>query len=63
MRLVSRSDEFVSRTNVFPIRPGHAVTRDDPKLTAFRGLLIAGSVSLLFWGVCLAALWVIRTRP
>lgn len=62
MRFVSRSEHIVSRTNVFPIRAGLAATHDDTKRTAFRGLLIAGTVSSLFWGICLVALWIMRSR-
>ena len=59
MRFVSRSEHLVSRSNVLPIRASHSATRDDDQLAAFRGLLIAGSVSVLFWGVCLTAVWLI----
>lgn len=62
MRFVSQSEHVVSRNNVFPIRATQPAVRDDSNLTAFRGLLIAGSVSLLFWGVCFA-LWMMRARP
>ena len=61
MHFVSRSEHIVSKTNVYPIRASQPAVRDDSNLTAFRGLLIAGSVSLLFWGVCLA-LWMMRAR-
>ena len=62
MRFVYRSDPVVSRTNVFPIRASQQADRDESNLTAFRGLLIAGSMSLLFWGLCLAAVWMVRAR-
>jgi hypothetical protein len=42
------------------MRVRHSTTRDNLQLTAFRGLLIAGSVSVLFWGVCLGAYWLLR---
>jgi len=60
MRFVSRSEQFVSRSNVLPMRASYSVTRDDFQPTAFRGLLIAGSVSILFWGICLTAFWLLR---
>jgi hypothetical protein len=62
MRFVQRSEHAVSRSNVLPIRASQPAMRDDSDLTAFRGLLIAASMSLLFWGVCLTTLWLLRMR-
>jgi hypothetical protein len=62
MRFISRADQFGDQSNVFPMRPNHVVRRDGPELTAFRGLLIAASLSALFWGVCATAVWLLRSR-
>ena len=62
MRYVSRVERTGSDSNLFFLRPGQNVVRDEPGLTAFRGLIIAASLSALFWGVCLTAIWVMRVR-
>jgi hypothetical protein len=59
MRLVSRFEPEGSNSNVFAMRASHALLRGSPQPTAFRGWLIAGSISALFWGVCLTAIWLL----
>lgn len=62
MRFVSRSGQFGDQSNVFPMRRHYDVRRHEPELTAFRGLLIAASLSALFWGVCATAVWLMYFR-
>jgi hypothetical protein len=67
MRLVYRSERNTTKSNV--VRMPHSKlnivdnTIDQPELTAFRGFLIAATFSALFWGICLTAVWLLRTRP
>ena len=62
MRYVSRGEPAHPRLNVISL-PG--IDHDDvvePELTAMRGIVIAATVSALFWGLCITAVWLIRTR-
>jgi len=62
MRYVSRVERTRSSSNFISLRDGRPVDHEDAGLSAFRGLLVAASMSALFWGVCLTALWLLRTR-
>jgi hypothetical protein len=62
MRFVSRVEHAHPPSNVFILPSAEHRTDNEPELTAVRGLLIAASLSALFWGVCIAAVWLIRTR-
>jgi len=62
MRVVSRIEYPADHSNILPMPASRATVRDEHGPSAFRGLLIAASLSALFWGVCLTALWLMRTR-
>lgn len=62
MRLVSRAGRLDGPSNVLSMRPKHAALRDEPELTTFRGLLVATSLSALFWAACITAFWLMRSR-
>jgi hypothetical protein len=62
MRFVSRAGDHHERSNVFTMSRTRSVRQTDPELTAFRGLLIAATASALFWGACITAIWLLRSR-
>ena len=62
MRHVSRVERSVSNSNFIALHADRPVSHDEPGLSAFRGLLVAASVSALFWGACLTAIWLLRSR-
>ena len=62
MRYISRVERTRSNSYFVSLRDGRSADHEDPGLSAFRGLLVAASMSALFWGVCLTALWLLRTR-
>lgn len=61
MRDVSRVERLGSNSNIIPLRVARSIGHDEPGLNAFRGLLVAASMSALFWGVCLTAIWLLRS--
>lgn len=62
MRYLSRVQRAGSISRMPSPRPLRLLKRDEPELSAFRGLLVAASLSALFWGACLTALWLLRLR-
>jgi len=62
MRYFSRVERSGSNSNLIALHVDRSISHDVPGLSAFRGLLVAASVSALFWGACLAALWLLRSR-
>jgi hypothetical protein len=44
------------------VRANRSVMRDDSGITAFRGMLVAASLSALFWGACFTIVWLLRSR-
>ena len=64
MRVPSRTTHGGVTANLLPSHNEPLAQDDDePGLGAFRGLLVALSFSLLFWGVCITAIWLLRARP
>ena len=62
MRFASRASSAFSKSDLQAHRANRSILRDDPDLTAFRGLLIAASLSALFWAACVTAFWLLRSR-
>jgi len=62
MRLVSRFERNASNPNVLTMRSIQSIADEEPELTAFRGFLIAASVSAVLWAACLTAVWFVRNR-
>ena len=62
MRFASRPTNPVVAPDLLPPHNHLLETDDLPELSAFRGLLVALSFSVLIWGVCLTAFWLLRAR-
>lgn len=62
MRLVPRFERCASNPNLLTMRPLQSGTNEGPEPTAFRGFLIAASVSAILWAVGLTAVWYLRGR-
>jgi len=62
MRLVSRIERSGSNLGMIPFDAYHPAEKDAPGVSAFRGLLVAATMSALFWGLCLTAIWLWRSR-
>jgi hypothetical protein len=62
MRYVSRVHHFGVDPSIPAARPDDHSVGDESELTAFRGLLVAASVSALFWGACFTVFWLLRFR-
>lgn len=62
MRFVSRGHYVHPGSNVIQLPISHSHSIEEPELTAMRGLLIAASLSVVFWGLCLTAVWLFRAR-
>lgn len=62
MRFASRAFNPGGRSNVFQMPSHRTEQRDEPELTAVRGLLIAATLSAVFWGACLTLIWLMRSR-
>lgn len=62
MRFGTRASSAISKSNLLTLPTNRSVMRDDPGLTAFRGMLVAASLSALFWGACFTIVWLLRSR-
>ena len=62
MRFVSRGEAAHPRSNVITLPGVDHYDDTEPELTAMRGIVIAATLSALFWGLCFTAVWLIRTR-
>jgi len=62
MRYVSRVERSGSNSNFIALHADRTVSQDESGLSAFRGLLVAASVSAVFWGACLTVIWLLRSR-
>ncbi len=62
MRYVSRASSSNSKSNLLTLRANRSMLRDDAGLTAIRGMLVAATLSALFWGACITAIWLLRSR-
>jgi hypothetical protein len=62
LRITSRSARLAPSAEIFPSDNQLLRHDDEPELSAFRGLLVAFSLSVLFWGACLTAVWLLRSR-
>jgi hypothetical protein len=40
----------------------HAPHQNDEGITAFRGMLVAGTASIVLWGVCIVLIMMLRSR-
>jgi hypothetical protein len=62
MRFASRASSSTPKSNLLTLRANRSLLRDDPGLTAFRGMLVAASLSALFWGACFTVVWLLRSK-
>lgn len=41
---------------------GGCQSQDDDGITAFRGMLLAGTASIILWGICIAVVMMLRSK-
>jgi len=60
MRIFSRVEHTVANPNLILWPTDQPMHDDEPELSAFRGLVIATTLSAAFWALCLTAVWLVR---